>query len=217
MTTTTSSATVVARRCWPSSPPTASTWPRSRRSTTTRCRHPSASSATSRCTTSGALDLRDGRAAHLGAPLAGARHGRRRPVPAVRPRPRPARRAARCDRRPAGGSAALPRGSADALDGAAGAAVAGHRDRDGRPDAGPVRRARGGRATACVGPAEQRRLERAAERGQAWRSSCTRTWLEGTLADGTDDWPTRPRAPRRAGRACARSTGSTADAILELG
>ena len=55
--------------------------------------------------------LRDRRVADLGAALARARHDRRRVVPAVRARPRPARRASGGDRRPAGGGAPPSRGA----------------------------------------------------------------------------------------------------------
>ena len=87
---------------------------------------------------------------HLGAPLAGPRHGRRRPVPVVRPRLRPAGRAPGDHRRPARGGGRLPGQRQVPGDRAPGPALAGHRDR-GRRRAARLHRRDPGRRRAARG------------------------------------------------------------------
>ena len=189
-TTTTSSATAGARRSSPSWPPSGAHLTAGRgASTRPTCRRPPASSATSSCHNVRRDDLRHRRPAHLGAPLARPRHDRRRPVPAVRPRPRAARRAARGDHRPARGRprassrqartrAAVPQvrlwqrieleTAAELptfLDEIAAAA-------DGRPRRAGAPPPRPGRSTRPRSP-----------------SSCTGPGSRGRSPDGTDDWP----------------------------
>ena len=48
-------------------------------------------------------------------------------------------------------------------------------------------------------------------------STPTPTWLKGSLADATDDWALGRERVRRSWWGCGRSTGSIADAILEIG
>ena len=69
--------------------------------------------------------------------------------------------------------------------------------------------------TTALAPAEQRRLERAAE-GAKVAVELYGTWLEGTLADGTDDWPVG-RERHDALVAHRAFDGLDADTILELG
>ena len=66
-----------------------------------------------------------------------------------------------------------------------------------------------------VGPAELRRLERAASAATVAVDLFT-TWLEGTLADGTDEWATGRDLHDRMVELRAFD-GLDADAILELG
>jgi uncharacterized protein (DUF885 family) len=70
-------------------------------------------------------------------------------------------------------------------------------------------------AGGVVGPAEQRRLERAASAAAVAVDLYT-TWLEGTLADGTDEWATGRDLHDRMVELRAFD-GLDADAILELG
>ena len=133
-------------------------------------------------------DLRHRRACDSGSGARSRSTRRRRPVPAVRARPRAARRTARRHRRPARGRRHLPRGVQDP----------GQRSR--RSAAGSSSRSRPPRElpaffdeivaagrTASWPPAEQRRLERAADAAKV-AVELYADWLEGTLADGTDDW-----------------------------
>ena len=69
--------------------------------------------------------------------------------------------------------------------------------------------------TTALAPAEQRRLERAAA-GAKVAVELYGTWLEGTLAGGTDDWPIG-RERHDALVAHRAFDGLDADAILELG
>ncbi len=67
----------------------------------------------------------------------------------------------------------------------------------------------------AVGPAEQRRLERAASAATVAVDLFT-TWVEGTLADGTDEWATGRDLHDRMVELRAFD-GLDADAILDLG
>ncbi len=69
--------------------------------------------------------------------------------------------------------------------------------------------------TTALAPAEQRRLERAAG-GAKIAVELYGTWLEGTMADGTDAWPVG-RERHDALVALRAFDGLDADAILELG
>jgi uncharacterized protein (DUF885 family) len=69
--------------------------------------------------------------------------------------------------------------------------------------------------TTALAPAEQRRLERASA-GAKVAVEMYGTWLEGTLADGTDDWPIG-RERHDALVAHRAFDGLDADSILELG
>ncbi len=136
--------------------------------------------------------------AHLGAPVVRARHARRRPVPAVRPRLRAAPRAARCDRRPARGDGHLPRGGQDPRDGPAGPALAADRDRDRRRAAGLLRRDRRRRRGSLAGG--RAASPGAGERVGQGRGRAVHGLARGHAAGRDGRMGDRPRAPRRAGR-----------------
>ena len=145
----------------------------------------------------------------------GARRDRRFALPALRPRPRAARRTARRDLRPARGGRRLPGGVEDPCDGPAGPPLAGARDRGGARPARPVRGVRRGRdRRACSArgdtPGARRGVGRGRGRGLRRLAARDPRGRERRLA-------ARPRAPRRAGRAIARSTASMRTQILEIG
>ena len=151
-------------------------------------------------------DLRHRRPAPVGASFAGARHDRRRPLPAVRPRPRSAGRAAVGDLRPARGGRHVPRGGQDPGDRAAGPALAAARARIGRRDAGLLRRDRGRRrgrprarstSAGSSAPARPPR-SRSSCTGRGWRARCRTGRTTGrSAASATTRWSR-----------CAASTGS---------
>ena len=146
-------------------------------------------------------DLRHRRPAHLGAPLVRAGHDRRRAVPAVRPRPRAARRAARRPS-PAGSRRSPPTSRSRRPGRPSRRSGAGSRSRS-RPTGelpALLRRARGRRDDALCAPAEQRRLERA-PRGRQGRGRAVRDVARGHARERHGRVGDRSGAARRAGRA----------------
>ncbi len=107
--------------------------------------------------------LRHGGPSRLGAPLHCHGRRRRRSLLRLRPRLRPAGRAARVADRAPGGRARVPRSAQDPRHGAPGPALAGARDRVRRGHADPVRRGQGRRprraGRARPGPPGQGRRE----------------------------------------------------------
>ncbi len=84
-----------------------------------------------------------------------------------------------------------------------------HRDRDRGRAARLLRRDRRPPGTASSRRPSSAAGWRAPARPPRSRSSCTRTWLEGTLAGRHRRLADRPRAARRAWSPCGRSTAST--------
>ena len=161
------------------------------------------------------VDLPDGRGPDMGPSVAGPRHGRRWPVPAVRPGSCAAGRPPRRHRRSPGSHPGLPRADRSRqATGPAGPTLAGDGDRDRRQPARPDRRDRRGGRRTCRRPNDV--ASRRRPRPRSLPSRATATWLEGTLADGTDDWPLgRERHDAMVG--LRAFDGLDADAILEIG